>query len=76
MTFPLFPLFRCSRGVGVSENKSQCTIAAAPYLRALGARWTMSTPDGGGRTGGNIAATLRVAMTSPSRPMPSRRLTS
>jgi hypothetical protein len=45
MTFSLFPCSAVSRG-GASENKFRCTIAALPHLRALGARWPTSTPDG------------------------------
>ena len=42
----IFGRDRAAEAAGVSENKFRSTIAAVPYLRALGARWTMSTPDG------------------------------
>jgi hypothetical protein len=42
----IFGRDKAAEAAGVSENKFRSTIAAVPYLRALGARWTMSTPDG------------------------------
>jgi hypothetical protein len=42
----IFGRDKAAEAAGVSENKFRSTIAAVHYRQALGARWTMSTPDG------------------------------